>query len=208
MLNTTAIIVLRARKYRHYKMNGDEGFLKNSALPVMKGTAEFYLDLLGEKEGDGLYHIHGTTAYEGTPLFDDTITDYVSIKALFNALISLNDEFVSKEEKEVYSEVLNNLPDYLYSSLYEGEEIENGIIKLGIGKGQKVNNNGEVLAIGKLKGKTMRKTFGDYSRDYYGFPDTEMSPLYPAGIIGIKDKGTRVYELVYDAPVPCKNRYE
>lgn len=197
--------------YRHYKMNGDEGFLKNSALPVMKGTAEFYLDLLGEKEGDGLYHIHGTTAYEGTPLFDDTITDYVSIKALFNALISLNDEFVSKEEKEVYSEVLNNLPDYLYSSLYEGEEIENGIIKLGIGKGQKVNNNGEVLAIGKLKGKTMRKTFGDYSRDYYGFPDTEMSPLYPAGIIGIKDKGTRVYEaiknsiLIHHEPKDCMN---
>ncbi|MBE6731497.1 MAG: hypothetical protein E7564_07405 [Ruminococcaceae bacterium] len=185
--------------YRHYRMNGDENFLKNSALPVMKGVSEFYLDLLGEKEADGLYHVHGTTAYEGTPLFDDTITDTVMIKALFGVMVKLPDELVSESEKEIYRDVLNNLPDYLYTNLFEGEEYKDGKILLGIGKGREVKNGGEVLAIGKLKDKLVRRTFGNKERDWYGFPDTEISPVYPAGIIGIKDKGTRVFDAIMNS---------
>ena len=180
--------------FHHYRMNGDVEFLKNVALPIMKSVSEFYLDMLTCEE-DGIYRIYGTTAYEGTPLFDDTVTDYVMIKALFGALISLDDELV--KNKDLYEKVLNNLPDYLYTLLENDEVDENGFFKVGIGNGSHVFGDGEVLAVGKSSdGRLMRRTVGDAQKAFYGFPDTEMSPVYPAGIIGIKDKGTRAYNAI------------
>ena len=190
--------------YRHYRMTGDEEFLKNTALPVMKGAAEFYLGML-KKEADGLYHIHGTTAYEGTPLFHDTITDLVMIRALFGALV----KYATEGEKAVYIDVLNNLPGYVTVPL-DQDEVCDGKLTYGFGKGRKVLGEGHVLTIGfDDEGNTVRRNHGDPSKDIYGFPDTEMSPLYPAGIFGLKDKNTPVFDamtnqlLLHHGPDGC-----
>lgn len=63
--------------YRHYQFTGDEEFLREKALPVMRETALFYLDKFVNEE-DRKYHIHGTQCYEGSPLFDDSITDHAN----------------------------------------------------------------------------------------------------------------------------------
>ena len=180
--------------YRHYRMNGDTEFFEQIALPVMKETAKFYLSKL-KKADDGLYHIYKTTAYEGTPLFDDTITDYVMIRALFTILLDCP---VSDKEKESYKDVLNHLPDYTLIEMFPDEK-ENGVLGYGIGKGKKLCGDGRVLTIGKnSEGEIMRRNFGDLNKWYYGFPDTEMSPLYPAGVFGLRNKKDRLFSIMLD----------
>ena len=175
--------------YRHWRMNGDDRFLRETALPVMKGAAEFYLDIL-KKEADGLYHIHGTTAYEGTPPFHDTITDLVMIRALFGTLKA----YVSEEERRIYEDILSHLPEYSLVPM-DADEKKGDILQYGIGKGRPVQGSGMVLSVGKDDdGNPVRKNRGDLEKCIYGFPDTEMSPLYPAGIFGLKDKGSLLFD--------------
>ena len=45
-------------------------------------------------------------------------------------------------------------------------------------------------------GKPVRVMYGDPSKDIYGFPDIELCPLYPAGIFGLKDKGTADFDVM------------
>ena len=175
--------------YRHWRMNGDETFLHDTALPVMRGAAEFYLGML-QKETDGLYHIHGTTAYEGTPLFHDTLTDLDMVRALFGALM----RYASPEEKTLYTDILTHLPEPVLVQP-DADEVKDGRLLLGIGAGRPVHGEGLVLAVGRDDdGNPVRKNYGDPAKECYGFPDTEMSPLYPAGIFGLKDKGTPLFD--------------
>lgn len=174
--------------WHHYRMTGNEAFLQNVALPVMKEAANFYLDLL-RKEEDGLYHLYGTTAYEGTPQFNDTITDIVMIRALFQALQGC----VSEDEKGQYRDVLDHLPPYTLVPMDE-DEVTDGCLNYGYGKGRPVEGQGLVFSIGKdAAGKPIRKNYGDASKCFYGFPDTEMSPIYPSGIFGIANAGTEEF---------------
>ena len=187
--NCTPGVQIAMAMYRLWRINGDEAFLSEIALPVMKATAEFYLGLL-KKEDDGLYHIYGTTAYEGTPLFNDTLTDLVMIRALFNAL----KDFVDDKEKALYEDIISNLPEYCLVPL-DDDEVKDGILQYGIGKGRKVLGDGRVFTVGKYDdGTPVRKSLGDTAKQIYGFPDTEMSPLYPAGVFGLKDKGSEQFD--------------
>lgn len=202
--NCTPGAQLGMAMYRHWRMNGDDAFLHSIALPVMKGAAEFYLGIL-QKEKDGLYHIHGTTAYEGTPLFHDTITDLVMIRALFGALKN----HCTDAERTVYEDVLTHLPGYITVPLEE-DEVQDGVLLCGIGKGRPVHGAGHVLTVGlDDDGKPVRKNHGDPAKEVYGFPDTEMSPLYPAGIFGLKDKNTPLFDamtnqiLLHHQPEDC-----
>ena len=191
--NCTPASQIAMAMYKHYRMSGDEKFLKEKALPIMKGAAEFYLGMF-KKEEDGLYHIHGTSAYEGNPDTHDTLTDIVMVKALFSALIKLEDDIITPEEKEAYRDVLINLPDYVLTAMDE-EEKSGDTLAFGIGKGQKIRGEGLVFTIGKDDSSAyVRKNNGDPKKDTYGFPDIEMSPLYPAGVFGLKDKGTKLFE--------------
>lgn len=190
--------------YRHWRMNGDDAFLQEAALPVMKATAAFYMSML-QKEEDGLYHIHGTTAYEGTPLFHDSITDIVTIRTLLGAL----KRHVEESERERLEEILAHLPRYCLVPLEE-DEVQDGKLLWGIGKGQPVRGKGLVFSIGKDdEGIPVRRSLGDATKEIYGFPDTEMSPLYPAGIFGLKDKGSPLFDamtnqiLLHHEPEEC-----
>ena len=137
-----------------------------------------------------LWHISGTTAYEGTPPFRDTITDLVMIRTLFDALAGLSEG----EEKVRYTEVATHLPEIIRLPMEPDENVD-GILQWGIGKGRPVQGDGCVFAIGRDdSGVPVRKNFGDPAHITYGFPDTEMSPLYPAGIFGLKDKGSEAFK--------------
>ena len=197
--------------YRHYRYTGDEKFLKESALPVMRGAAEFYLDQL-KMAADGYYHIYSTEGYE-SPMFlmDDSITDLAMIRALFTALIP----YLPAEEANDYRERLEKLVPYQTTEFLDDELDENGKFLRGIGKGTKPLTD-RVLSTGcnpqHVEGlsdpgveanvfgrEKIRRTFGNPEHAYYGFPDTEMAPLFPAGTIGIKDKESELYKLIYNS---------
>lgn len=177
--------------YRHYRMNGDESFLSETALPVMRAVGEFYLSLL-KKEEDGLWHISNTTAYEGTPLFNDTLTDLVMIRVLFSALA----ELLPEDEGRLFGEIAEKLPPMLKVPMLD-EEAADGCFLMGFGKGKPVFGDGLVFAVGRDgDGNPVRKNYGDAAREFYGFPDTEMSPLYPGGTLGLKDRGTELFGIM------------
>lgn len=174
--------------YRHYLYSGDETYLREKALPVMMECARLYLSLL-TTDTEGIYHIHGTTTYEGSPLFDDSLTDLTMIRTLFSALVRVLPEM----EAEVYAHVLEKLPPY-HTTKMDEDEVSNGVYLRGIGKGMQVYGD-KVLCVGKRCGDGiwMRRTFGNPGKDYYGFPDIEMAPVFPAGLVGIKERGTELY---------------
>ena len=188
--------------YKNYLYTGDINFYENTAMPFMKEIGKFYLDML-YIGSDGKYHITDTTAYEGSPLFADSITDLSAIRALFNVLVNI----LPTNEAEVYIDRLNNLVDFTYVDM-ENDEVKDGKFVHGLGKGNTVKGT-KVLSVGipiekgqLEEGKPARKTFGTAEKQqnsYYGFPDAEMSVIYPAGIVGIKDKGTKLYNAVYNS---------
>ena len=187
--NCTCGAQIALMMYSHWRYTGDESFLKETVMPVIDGCIRFYEDMF-VKEDDGLYHIHQTQGYEGSPLLDDSITDHAAFRSLLKAGI----EIFPERAKEL-TEYLTHLAPYVTAELLDDELDKNGAFAYGIGKGEKPSC-GNVLSVGIKGGEKLRKTFGNPEHDYYGFPDTEMAPLYPAGLVGIKDKDSELYNLI------------
>ena len=189
-LNCTPAAQIAMEMFLHYRYTGDEEFLRDYALPMMRGAAEFYLGML-EKGEDGLYHIRGTTAYEGNAPTDDTLTDYVMIRALFPALAA----YCEGEERERLNDAVSRLPGPMLMELEESDW-DGRVFTFGIGKGREPLGDGRVFGIGYRDGEPVRKSYGDPDcpKRGYGFPDIELSPLYPAGIFGLKDRGTPLFD--------------
>ncbi|MBR5222257.1 MAG: hypothetical protein IKV66_14830, partial [Clostridia bacterium] len=196
MNNVSCASQIGMQMYRHYRFNGDETFLQSHALPVMHAAAEYYLDIL-EMGEDGLYHTHDTTCYEGNLLLNDTITDNAMIRALFSALIPHTEDEALRGK---YEDVLSHLPLFETVPLTIGNDWDGTHFLFGVGKGKTPVGRGEVFAMGyDNNGKRYRKTFGttDPEPDNLGddaFPDAELAPLYPSGVLGLKDRGTHFFE--------------
>lgn len=182
--------------YYHYKYTGDTEFLEKYALPVMKETALYYIDML-EKGDDGLYHTHDTCGYEGTLLMDDTLSDLVMIKALLPAYLP----YADNELKQQIEDILSHLPDFTYTGMYLNDDWDGERLLFGYKKGEKPLENGLVYTIGKNKDGTLQRRHCGSDRElipegYCVFPYVEFSPLYPAGILGLKDKGTKPFNIM------------
>lgn len=195
--------------WKHYRYTGDEEFLKNIALPMMCETADYYLAIL-QKGNDGRYHTFNTTAYEGHNKSTDAITDRVMIEALFRTLVSLPDV----PNKAEYEEVLAHLTDFIKVKPCPDEVDADGYLTGGLGKGEKLLGNGDILAFtyqpddnvdtqsfcGEKTelGTPCRKMFHQRSRGCYGFPDVEISPVFPGSIVGLSDRNDEIYTLMYN----------
>lgn len=180
--------------YQHYLYTKDETFLETRALPLMKETAAFYLEQLKLAE-DGLYHLYKTTGYEGSPLFQDSITDHAMIRSLFKALT----EILPADETSAYQERLDKLAPFIETDFVEGELTEEGTFSYGIGKGLSPRFD-KVLSVGKNdNGECMRKTLPDPSKAFYGVPDTEMAPLFPASVTGLSDRNGKLFRMIYNS---------
>ena len=179
--------------WRHWRYTGDEAFLQNTALPFMREVTRFYLDML-QKEADGLYHIHGTTAYEGNEPTDDTLTDIVMLRTLFRAYLPYADEAM----RPAMEDVLAHLPQDLCLPLEDPEDWDGETFRFGLGKGKRPAGDGRVFGIGYRDGKPVRKSYGDPDcpKRGYGFPDIEFVSLYPAGETGLKDRGTPLFDVM------------
>lgn len=191
--NCTCGTQIALSMYSHYLYTGDKNFLEKCAKPLIMDCAAYYMSVL-KKEADGLYHIYNTQGYEGSPLMDDSITDLSAMRALFTAAIS-----VMPENEANWREILDNLAPFETAELLEDELDENGCLSYGIGIGKKPATD-LVLSVGRnAEGTRMRKTYGNPVHDYYGFPDTEMAPVFPAGLVGTKDKNTKLYQWILNS---------
>src|SRR6266852_8279862 len=72
--------------WRNYLYTQDHEFLRAQAYPVIKATAQFYLEIL-EHGDDGKYHMPRSTGYENHLEQRDTISDLATIRQHFPACI-------------------------------------------------------------------------------------------------------------------------
>ena len=196
--------------WRHYRFTGDEKFLKETAMPIMEAVTDMYLSLV-EKEEDGLYHVNGTSAYEGNPVTRDTITDMAMIRVLFGIMKDVADD----ERRAKCKEVLDHLADFIYVPMEE-EDWDGERLSFGGGKGRLATGD-KVLSFGYDKdGKPLRRSYGDPDCEKIkqgGFHDVEMSPIYPSGLVGLADQGTKLFDaltnqiLIHDFDNGCLGHY-
>lgn len=197
--------------YRQYLYTGDEQFLKETALPLMNRTADFYLNKIKKGE-DGYYHIHSTQTYEGSPLFDDSLTDHAMMRALFAALLP----HTEGERQSAIRERLDHLAPFMSTDFYEGDLDAEGNVgyAYGIGRGMRPESN-RVLATGIYtgerpkdrdfvdtdlkKGALARRTAADHALSHQGFPDIEMAPVYPASLVGVDERDTELYRQIVNS---------
>ncbi|MCL2815111.1 MAG: hypothetical protein FWD23_10975 [Oscillospiraceae bacterium] len=208
--------------WKYYKFTGNREFLLNTAWRIIRPTALFYANLvkLGE---DGLYHIYRAEAYEASPMMDDTITDHSAMRAIFRIAADCMDElekFGELKAEENYREKIRNIYENLSpiktvelqkDEYYEKDGkkyIANGVGKdkpvniclapvTGVFCGEKRNNS---LEDGEYwnnlpAGTPIRTTFNSkHLKHYYGFPHPELSAVMPSGIVGLKDKGSELFD--------------
>lgn len=181
--------------YRRYQYAPDEDFLIKKAYPVMFAAAELYLDLL-KKEEDGVYRIDGgSTCYESYWNLKETVTDFASVHALFDALLDTAElTGLDKAKAEMYAEIKKNLyPLPTAVTEHNGEPLE-------------------VIAAGtKWNGQKTHVAEGDYPTS--PFPLCELSAIYPSGYIGLSCRDTKEFEtavntarLLFDMDVYAKSK--
>lgn len=175
--------------WQHYEYTGDEKFLNDTLLPVSISVCRFYLDLL-KKDENGIYHMHNTQCYEGSPLMDDAVTDIVIIKKLFEVMYKYTGN-------ETYKNVGENIADPSFAKL-EADEWDGERFIFGVGKGKRSSGDEVIISgIDSETGKRLRKTYGNREREsYYGFPDVELSPIFPSGVVGLANEGSRLFNAV------------
>ena len=164
--------------WRHYLYTGDKKFLREKAFPVMKDTATFYLNYLVQDE-QGVYHVPASTGYEAHLKVKDCVADLVVIRASFEACItacSLLD--AAPEFKQQVQSVLDHLAEI---QIIE----ENGLPVIATG-----------IAISDEPGISYEVN-RSYKKDevlfYQGFWQS-MSPAFPNTVIGLKQKGTPIFD--------------
>jgi alpha-L-fucosidase 2 len=190
-------IMVAMHFWRHYQFTQDLEFLRTQAWPVMREVAKFMLTqiTLGE---DGKYHPAPDTAYEGIPIMRDVITSLAMIRAFFPMVMEtvklINADDLSTDR---LNEILQNLPEYRFEELREGEYVLKDGKKyhsLGLGQGKPViSEKVPVAGFGIDKNQWLRTRLGGMHSDCYGVPDAELCLVFPAGLVGIKDKGSDLY---------------
>lgn len=180
--------------WRHWRFTGDEAFLRETALPFMREAVIFYLDLL-EKGEDGLFHLHGTSAYESNETLDDACTDFTMIRTLFPVYLP----YAPSPLRERMEEALAHLPEPILLPLRVPTDWDGETISFGVGKGQKARGD-RVFGVGYKDGAPVRHGFGDPAvpPEIEAFPDVELSPLYPAGLLGLNDRDTPLWDALYN----------
>ena len=182
--------------WRQYIYTGDDNFLRDAAWPVIREVTRFNAACL-TLGSDGRYHVSGSSAYEGSPLFGDTITDLAMIRGLFPVAIRAGKMLKhDPDEIQTWQKMVDNLAAFHLVDL-ESTEYEvrgNGLVHRGGLAAGKPLASRKVFAVGHdAKGKWIRERYGDRRDTYYGFPDPEMAPVFPSGVIGLSDRDSELF---------------
>lgn len=91
--NCTVGTQIAIEMYRCYKYTQDENFLQQRVLPMQRECVLFYQSIL--KEENGVFQLHGVTAYESYLPLNNTLTDWVALQELLPSFI----EIVNRPDK-------------------------------------------------------------------------------------------------------------
>ena len=190
--NHTPVAEIALDFWRQYRYTCDKDFLKEKALPYMMAAARF-MQTCFDKEDDGLYHARSGTGYEGWIFLRDATTEIACTRALLRALLSALDEAgETAPEADLWRDMAGhmapfttgrieniqcNVPDRLQShGIVADEPTEGACVMAGYSaEHERVLSDREIRGI---------------------FPTTAKSPVFPCGDIGLKDRGSDVFDLL------------
>ena len=183
--------------WRHYQFTGDEAFLRERAYPLMRAVGQWYLGTIRLGD-DGRYHPMPGNVYESFLAMEDAITDLAMIRALLPALAEAARILGADDiDPARLGEIVDRLADFHLTELLPGEvEIRAGqrVHAAGLGRGRVVASD-RVFAAGfdPASGRWMRNRIAGEGAGYYGIPDPEFAPVFPAGVLGLKDRDTELF---------------
>jgi len=159
--------------WNHYLYNKDEEYLRTVAYPFIAGCAELYADYAKKDETTGKYNIGPVMPMESAAYdnlyntsVDGSMTRYI-LPAAIKAASILG---VDADRVAVWQDLLDNIFDFTFIRDYSPE------CALG-----------DMLATGVLP--DMKTVICES----HGFARSE-SPVMPSGIVGLRDRGTRIFE--------------
>lgn len=182
--------------WRHYQYTLDKKFLNKYAYPIMREVVRFYLNYL-KKEDDGLYHIPKSIPYETfSHPCKDTISDLACIRQLFPVFLKASKE-LRKEKKlqKIAMDVLDKLPAYTHFKLPKGAVEVAGDISAGTS----LIAAGVSLDMGKPAHFWLpdpRPKWKGRQHLAYQIANAQVSPIFPTGLIGLDQKGTKEFEIM------------
>jgi alpha-L-fucosidase 2 len=190
--------------WRQYQFTGDKKFLKEKAVPFITNAALFY-ETRFEIGADGLYHAIEGTGYEGWIKLKDGLTELVYARALFSiALDALKEAELSIPEAGRWKEILEHLAPLPVIKVNDASLVcsDSGFRFMnGYFKGTPAPS-GEIMAAGwGIKENNWLTTYSpDTAADHFHmklldgiFPSVPSSPVFPSGVIGLKQSGTPMF---------------
>ena len=119
---------LAVQAWWRYRHTGDVEWLRSHAYPLLRGTVEFYRDLVAEGD-DGRYHIHGTNVHEDFWGATDGIMDLAAIRG--TAPLALRAAEILGVDAELrchWQELLDNLAPYPMGGEPESKALAGGVL--------------------------------------------------------------------------------
>jgi hypothetical protein len=104
--------------YDYWQYTGDEGFLKERAIPFMLDSAAFYEFILTENKEDGKYMFLPSYSPEVGPVDEHQLAinatmDVAALKQLLRNLLALSEEgWIKTDKTELWKDILESLPEY------------------------------------------------------------------------------------------------
>ena len=119
---------LAVQAWWRYRYTGDTEWLRSHAYPLLKGTVEFYRNLV-EKGEDGRYHIHGTNVHEDFWGATDGIMDLAAIRGTAPLAIRAAEILgVDDELRLQWQGLLDHLAPYPMGSDPESKALTGGVL--------------------------------------------------------------------------------
>ncbi|MDD5705207.1 MAG: hypothetical protein PHR35_04735 [Kiritimatiellae bacterium] len=181
---------------RYYRYTGDSAFLRERAWPFLLQAARYCLGML-EEGADGRLHTSPATAYEGSNIMRDCTTELVTVrKTLTIALEAMQILGLAVPEAAAWKQALDRLAPLvtMESPVNPGATI----FAAGIQKGRE-QKAGQGLLWDAGDPEDWAGAHPTCERDpkRWGpiFSDVETSPVFPAGLIGLKERGTPPYAI-------------
>lgn len=205
--NHTPVAEIALDFWRQYRYTGDRKFLREKALPYILDATRF-LESRFAKEADGLYHARESTGYEGWIRMKDGLTELVYARALFaTAIEALKAARTNVPEAKQWEETLRKLAPLPMVKAGDAAIAAEGSafrLKRGFFPGRTVPTDAVMAAGWGIKEKKWLTVFSPADDGkFYGFnlldgifPIVHLSPVYPSGLVGLAQKGSRLFEVM------------
>ena len=225
--NHTPVAEIALDFWRQYRYTGDAEFLRTRALPYLT-EASLFFEFLLEPDEDGTYHARCGTAYEGWIDLRDAISELACARALFAATLEAYRLIGGDHPRLArWRAVLEHLADWPTTS-DEGFIDGEGRFVTGRFAGDRAHSNtilaaGQLVETGEVvtsflpgapeasltdqcvrlkqleAGEPMEGSRMVGMTNNVGlFPWVELAPIYPAGQIGLKDRGSEAFARAVD----------